>query len=115
MNIQTFVKHWIAASNAFDTQKYLEFYLPDAILDDPSVGKKFMGHRGIKAYFDSYFVGYGTHTEQVDLTITGGDSARLEVEFAGNFPEGKIGGTFDLKFKNGKIAFVKADLLHKNK
>lgn len=40
------------------------------------------------------------------------ESAHLEVQFSGNFAEGKIGGIFDFKFKNGKIAFVKADLTH---
>lgn len=54
MNIETLIKEWIAASNAFDTEKYLEFYLPEAILDDPSVGRKYKGHSGIKEYFDSY-------------------------------------------------------------
>jgi ketosteroid isomerase-like protein len=112
MNIQRFITEWIAASNAFNTAKYLEFYLPDAILDDPSVGRKFNGHKGIKEYFDSYFIGYHTHTEQVELTITDTASAHLEVEFTGNFPEGKINGTFDFKFKDGKIAFAKAELIH---
>lgn len=112
MNIQTFIYHWIAATNAFDTKKYLECYLPDANLDDPSVGRKFNGHKGIKEYFDSYIIGYNTHTEQVDLTTIDEVNAHLEVEFTGNFPEGKIGGIFDFKFKNGKIAFVKADLIH---
>jgi len=112
MNAQTFIKEWIAASNAFDTKKYLEFYLPDAILDDPSVGKKFNGHQEIKEYFDNYFIGYNTHTEQVEIRITDEENAHLGVQFTGDFPEGKIGGTFDFKFKNGKIAFAKADLIH---
>jgi hypothetical protein len=38
--------------------------------------------------------------------------AHLEVEFTGNFPEGKIGGTFDFKFVDGKIVYVFADLIH---
>jgi len=112
MNIPTFIKEWIAVSNSFDTERYLEFYLPDATLDDPSVGRKFEGHSGIKEYFDDYFIGYHTHTKQVDLTITDEESANLQVQFTGNFPEGKIGGTFNFKFSDGKIAFVKADLIH---
>lgn len=112
MNIQTFIAEWIAASNAFDTEKYLGFYLPEAILDDPSLGRRFQGHRGITEYFDNYFIGYNTYTKQVDITITNEESVHLEVEFTGDFPEGKIRGTFDFKFKNSKIAFVKADLIH---
>jgi len=35
----------------------------------------------------------------------------LQVEFTDNFPEGKVGGMFDLTFKDGKIEFVLADLI----
>ncbi|MBG6233808.1 ketosteroid isomerase-like protein [Pedobacter sp. CAN_A7] len=112
MNIQGFITKWIAASNAFDTEKYLGLYLQDAILDDPSVGRKFEGHSGIKQYFDNYFIGYQTRTAQTALKIVDEENAHLEVEFTGDFPEGKIGGTFDFTFKDGKIAFVKADLIH---
>lgn len=110
MNIETFIKDWIAVSNSYETDKYLEFYLKDAVLDDPSVGRKFVGHDGIKDYFISYFIGYQTQTELIKLEIKE-NSAYLEVEFTGNFPEGKIGGRFDFIFKNDKIEFVKADLI----
>ncbi len=112
MNTETFIKNWIAASNAFDIEKYLNFYQLEAVLDDPSVGRKFEGHHGIRHYFDSYFIGYNTHTEQVKLKIIDEANAHLEVLFTGDFPEGTIGGTFDFKFKEGKIAFVRADLIH---
>lgn len=112
MNIETFIKNWIAACNAFDIEKYLSFYQPEAVLDDPSVGRKFEGHHGIKQYFDSYFIGYNTHTKLVKLTAIDEANAHLQVLFTGDFPEGKIGGTFDFKFNEGKIAFVRADLIH---
>lgn len=110
MDIETFIKSWIAASNSYDTRKYLDFYLEDAVLDDPSVGRKFIGHDGIKNYFVSYFIGYKTQTEFKKLDIKQ-NSAYLEVEFTGDFPEGKIRGSFDFTFKNDKINFVKADLI----
>ena len=112
MNIKTFIKNLIAASNAFDTEKYLTFYLPDAVLDDSSVGRIFEGHKGIQQYFDCYFIGYNTHTEQVKLKIIEEANAHVEVQFTGDFSGGKTGGTFDFKFKEGKIAFVRADLIH---
>jgi hypothetical protein len=65
-----------------------------------------------KQYFDGYFIGYHTHTKQVDLRVTDEESAHLQVQFTGNFPEGKVIGTFDFKFTNGKIAFAKAELIH---
>jgi ketosteroid isomerase-like protein len=111
MKIETLISEWIAASNAFDTKKYLEFYLKDAVLDDPSVGRKFEGNDGIQEYFESYFIGYKTQTELKKLKIKE-NTAYLEVEFAGDFPEGKIGGTFEFTFKNEKIIHLKADLIH---
>lgn len=110
MNTEIFIKDWIAASNRYDTEKYMEFYLENAVLDDPSVGRKFNGHNGIRAYFESYFIGYKTQTELILLKIKE-NSAYLEVEFTGDFPEGKIGGSFDFIFKDGKIASLKADLI----
>ncbi|MDR3678786.1 MAG: nuclear transport factor 2 family protein [Flavipsychrobacter sp.] len=112
MDIQYFLNDWIAVSNTFNTKNYLDFYLSDAVLDDPSVGRKFIGHKGVKEYFESYFVGYQTQSRLVDLQITDDTHAHLEVEFTGEFPEGRIGGTFDFVFKDNKIVFVKADLLH---
>lgn len=111
MDIKRFITEWIAASNSFNTEKYLSFYLPEAILDDVSLGIKFERYAGIKDYFDKYFMGYNTHTEEMRLMDMGQEHVHLEVRFTGDFPEGKIWGTFDFKFKNGKILFLKADLL----
>ncbi len=51
MNIKAFLQDWITISNSFNSKKYLEFYLTDALLDDPSVGKKFMGKMAFKYTF----------------------------------------------------------------
>ena|ERR1700712_3888019 len=110
MDIEAFLLDWIAVSNSYDTEKYLEKYLKDAVLDDPSVGRKFVGHTGIRNYFTDYFIGYNTQTKLVKLKIEK-NKAHLEVEFTGEFPEGKIGGMFDFIFKEQKIATVKADLM----
>jgi hypothetical protein len=112
MAIKKLLNEWISASNAFDTEKYLGFYLKDAVLDDPSVGRKFIGHAGIKDYFENYFIGYNTSTQIVKLDIVDNQHAYLEVLFSGDFPEGKIGGSFDFSFKDNKICFVKANLIH---
>lgn len=110
MNIKNFVEEWVETGNCFDTKKYLSFYCKDAILDDPSVGSTFTGHQGIEAYFTNYFIDYQTQTTLMKLDIQDSEHAHLKVAFCGNFPEGNISGTFDFTFKNGKIAFVKADL-----
>ena len=110
MDIAIFLQDWITVSNSYDTKKYLEKYLEDAVLDDPSVGRKFIGHKGISEYYVSYFIGYQTQTKILRLLVAGGE-AHLEVEFTGSFPEGSIGGVFDFTFKDEKIATVKADLM----
>jgi hypothetical protein len=112
MNLKELINEWVAASNAFDTQRYLDFYFPDAVLDDSSVGRRFVGRAGIKDYFESYFIGYNTNTKIVTLNILGDYHAYLEVLFTGSFPEGEIKGSFDLTFKDKKISFIKAKLIH---
>ncbi|WP_442591799.1 nuclear transport factor 2 family protein [Pedobacter sp. AW31-3R] len=111
MDIEKFIEEWIAVSNRYDTEKYLAFYAEKSVLDDPSVGRKFSGREGIRTYFENYFIGYKTQTKQVNITVSDTNRAHLEVEFTGDFPEGKLGGTFDFTFKNGKIEFVSADLI----
>jgi len=111
MDIEKFIEEWIAVSNQYDTEKYLSFFTADAVLDDPSVGRKFSGKQGVQSYFESYFIGYQTHTKKVNLIVRDENHAHLQVDFTGNFSEGKIGGTFDFTFKDGKIDFVSADLL----
>ena len=39
------------------------------------------------------------------------NQGHLQVEFTDNYPEGKVGGTFDFPFKDGKNEFVLADLI----
>ena len=98
--------------NDFNTNKYLDFYSTDAILDDSSIGRKFRGHEEIRDYFESYFIGYNIKTKIVLLKISDKNQAHLEVEFTGSLSEGIIGGTFDFSFKNDMIKFLKADLLN---
>ena len=109
MEIRKFINDWIATGNSYDVKGYLGFYQADAVLDDPSVGRVFKGHAGIEQYFRDYFIGYKTHTRLVRLNINE-HSALLDVEFTGNFPEGKLAGSFDFRFREGKIVYVKADL-----
>ena len=111
MKIETFIKDWIAISNGFETEKYLDFYLPEAVLDDPSVGRKFYGRVEIKEYFDNYFIRYNTYIELLKLTKTDEQNAHIVVEFTGDFPEGKIKGTFEYKLNGDKIIYLKADLI----
>ncbi len=109
MDIKAFLLDWLEISNSYNTENYLAKYLEDAVLVDPSVGRKFVGHKEIREYYTNYFIGYKTQTELVKLDIQD-TIAHIEVEFTGEFPEEKIGGIFDFTFKNDKIATVIADL-----
>lgn len=111
MDIDIFIQEFIAVSNAYDTESYLDKWHRNAILDDPSVGRVFKGHVGIRNYFESYFIGYKTQTRLVRLDVISDNEVHIEVEFTGHFPEGKIGGIFDFTFKEGRIAEAKADLI----
>jgi len=110
MNIHKFIEEFIDLSNAYNTDKYLEKWHEDAVLEDPSVGKVFKGHSDIRNYFESYFIGYKTHTQLEALKIISENEAHIEVKFTGEFPEGKISGTFEFIFSAGKIERAKADL-----
>jgi len=110
MNINEFITSWLEASNSYNTEKYIEKYAEGAVLNDPSVGRKFVGRDEIREYYNTYFIGYKTQTRLVKLT-TSENQAHLEVDFTGEFPGGQIGGMFDFTFKNGKIATVRADLM----
>lgn len=106
----TVVADWIDAANARDTERYLEYFTADAILDDPSVGRTFEGREGIERYFRDYFIGYNTTTVLTSIA-TRGDVTHVEVEFSGDFPEGQVGGMFDISFTGERFSHVKADLI----
>lgn len=110
MNIKEFIDDFLAVSNNYDTEKYINKWQETAILNDSSVGRVFRGHQGIKEYFENYFISYNTQTRLLKLDIVSETEAHIEVHFTGDFPEGEIGGTFDFTFENGKIAEAKADL-----
>jgi ketosteroid isomerase-like protein len=106
---ESVIEKWIAAANAHDKAKYLAFFSDDAVLDDPSVGRKFRGRAGIGRYFDAYFIGYNTRTRLVSVEPED-KHLHVEVHFTGDFPGGKTGGIFDVTFKGDEISFVHADL-----
>ena len=106
----TIIAEWIAVSNAHDTAAYLGFFTDDATLDDPSVGEVFEGDEGLRRYFEAYVIGYETQTRVVSITPEA-DHVHVVVDFTGSFPEGQIGGIFDITFAGEKISFIRADLL----
>ena len=110
MSTDEIIADWIAVSNAHNTAGYLSFFTDDVVLDDTSVGDVFEGHEGLQRYFETYVVGYNTQTRLVSITPEG-DHLHVVVDFTGTFPEGQIGGYFDITFTGDKISFMHADLL----
>ena len=111
MDIKKFVNEWIAMSNAYDIESYLNTYHSDAVLDDPTAGSEFKGHAGIRAYFEEYFIGYQTQTYLKNIKIISENEVHLDLEFTGTFSNQRLKGTFDLVFKAEKIISAKAELV----
>lgn len=110
MDTNAFLQSWLSASNSFDTNAYLQYYDEKAVIHDPAVGEKFIGHSRIRKYFEEYFIGYNTHTKIVKIEIPDDTSAHLETLFTGNFSEKGIDGTLDFTFHKDKIIHLKAEL-----
>jgi ketosteroid isomerase-like protein len=110
INHDAVISDWIAATNSHDTARFLTFFTPDAVLEDPSVGEVFEGHEGVGQYFDSYFVGYNTQTRLVRMEPRDG-ILHIEVDFTGDFPGGQTAGTFDITLVGDMISHVRADLV----
>lgn len=75
----------IAATNSCDVDAVLTLFAPNAVIDDPSTGHRFVGHIGIRAYIEQFFVGYHTVTRLLSLENLSASSVRLRVDFTGDF------------------------------
>lgn len=99
----------IAATNAFEVEKAVALFTPDAVIDDPSTGHRFDGHPGIRDYFRQFFVGYHTVTELLSVETIGESEARVRVDFTGDF--GHEIGRLDISIDpEGLIVRINADL-----
>lgn len=99
----------IAATNAFDVEAALALFAPDAVIDDPSTGDRFVGESGIRDYVTSYFVEYRTVTRLLSLKPLGKQRARLRVDFTGDF--GHEVGILDVRVDaSGRLVRIDADL-----
>lgn len=99
----------LAATNAFDVEAALALFSPDAVIDDPSTGHRFVGEPGIRDYVTSYFVGYRTVTRLLSLKPLGKRRARLRVDFTGDFGH-EIGILVLTLDAEGRISRVDANL-----
>ncbi|WP_205927990.1 nuclear transport factor 2 family protein [Rhizobium terricola] len=99
----------IAATNAFDVDSALTLVTPDAVIDDPSTGHRFLGHAGVREYVERYFIGCHTVSKILGLRVVSGECLRMRVDFTGDF--GHEVGLLKLAFGgDGRIVQMDADL-----
>lgn len=99
----------VAATNAFDIDRVLALFTPDAVIDDPSTGHRFDGQAGIRDYVERYFIGYRTVTRILSVRRLAPGRTRVRVGFRGDF--GHEIGRLDLGVDpEGRIVRIDADL-----
>lgn len=66
----------IAATNKGDADAAVALFTPDALIDDPSTGRRFDGHPRIREYVARYFAAYHTVTRLLSIdTLADGELA----------------------------------------
>lgn len=75
----------IVAMNDFSVESTVYLFTTDAVIDDPSTGRQFHGHTGIRNYIERYFIGYNTVTSFLASEILSDSCARVRVDFTGDF------------------------------
>jgi hypothetical protein len=107
--MQTLIGKFIRTANAFDIDKTLALFAPDAIIDDVSVGDAFVGAEGVRRYLEQFFVGYNTASELLSIERLDDLHSVIRLDFTGDFGH-EIG---ILKFainSDGLIERIDADL-----
>ena len=110
-DISSTIQQWIDSSNSYDTEAYIKFFDKDAVIDEQSIGTTLKGTDDIKEYFETYFIGYKTHTTILELSVKDDTHAFIKIHFSGTFPQKELDGWFDLTFNDAgdKIVFAATD------
>ncbi len=107
--VNTLVRDFIRATNAFDVEAALRLFAADAVIEDASVGDTFVGAARIRAYLETYFVRHHTVTTLISSEVSGGRHVEARVEFTGDF--GHETGVLKLRIDtDGRIERIDADL-----
>jgi ketosteroid isomerase-like protein len=103
------IEKLITATNAFDIESAVSLFARDAVVDDVSVGKKFIGALGVREYLEKFFIGYSTMTKLEFLEVADDLHAKAQVDFTGDF--GHETGSLDVTINNdGLIVTIYASL-----
>jgi ketosteroid isomerase-like protein len=103
------VDTFLQSINAFDVEGALAFFQSDAVIEDVSVGRAFVGTDGIRLYLEQFFVGYKTASTLLSLQQLDDFEAIVRVDFTGDF--GHETGSLRIKTSaDGLIERIGADL-----
>ncbi|SDG77134.1 MULTISPECIES: nuclear transport factor 2 family protein [unclassified Duganella] len=107
--MEKLVATFIQTVNAFDVEGALAMFKSDAVIDDVSVGRAFVGADGIRLYLEQFFVGYKTVSKLLSLEPLDDFAAIVRVDFTGDF--GHETGSLRIKISSdGLIERIKANL-----
>jgi hypothetical protein len=108
--VQATVVAFISATNAFDIESALALFSTTAVIDDPSTGRTFNKHAGVRDYLKRYFLGYHTVTRLLSLESLDDVRARARVDFTGDFGH-EIGLLLVAVDPAGRISRIDAELV----
>lgn len=107
--MNTLVRDFIQATNAFDVEAALRLFAADAVIEDASVGDSFIGAARIRAYLETYFVRHHTVTTLISPEVSDDRHVEARVDFTGDF--GYETGVLKLWVDaDGRIERLDADL-----
>lgn len=107
--VNTLVRDFIEAANAFEVEAALALFAADAVIEDASVGDAFIGTAGIRTYLETYFVRHHTVTTLISLEVYDDRQVEARVDFTGDF--GHETGVLKLRIDaDGRIERIDADL-----
>lgn len=99
--IETTIREFIRATNAFDVEAALALFAGNALIDDVSVGEKFKNTVGIRNYLEKFFVGYHTVSRLESIDLADALHAKAQVDFTGDF--GHETGALDFTLNTGGL------------
>ena len=83
--MEKLIRQFVDATNAFDVEAALALFAPDAVIDDESVGEKFVGTAGVRTYLEDYFVRYHTVSRLESVEVSDDRRAKAQLDFTGDF------------------------------
>lgn len=79
------IQQFVRAMNAYDVEAALALFAPNAVIDDVSVGEKFINTAGVRTYLENFFVGYHTVSKLESVEVSDDRHAKAQLDFTGDF------------------------------